>query len=94
MANLPSVEVLEQGHTFPCSFVFKAIGSSENDFVVRVVAAVRTVLVCEADPPYTIRQTGGGRHVAVTLEPQVQTAAQVLAVYRGIQQVAGLVMLL
>ena len=35
----------------------------------------------------------GGRHVAITLEPTVQTAHQVLAVYRRIRKMSGLVIL-
>ena len=94
MSRPVSLELLESTHQFPCPFVFKAIGKAEGGFVARVVAVVREELAGDADPPYTVRQTAGGRHVAVTLEPRVQTAAQVLAVYRRIEQVAGLVMVL
>jgi putative lipoic acid-binding regulatory protein len=74
--------------------MFKVIGRAEAGFVARVVAAVREELAHNADPPYRVRQAAGGRHVAITLEPQVQTGHQVLAVYRRIQGVTGLVMLL
>jgi putative lipoic acid-binding regulatory protein len=94
MGQLPSVQLLESTHHFPCAYMFKAIGKAEDGFVARVVAAVREELAGEADPPYSLRQTRGGAHVAVTLRPQVQTAYQVLAVYRRVMQTAGLVMLL
>ena len=94
MDQMPTAEVLEKAHTFPGAFMFKAIGKADDDFVARVVAAVREELAGDVDPPYTLRETSGGKHVAVTLEPYVQTPAQVLAVYRRIQGVAGLVMLL
>jgi len=90
----PSIELLENTHHFPGPYMFKAIGKSENGFVARVVAAVREELAGEADPAYRIRSASGGRHVAVTLEPQVRTAAQVIAVYRRIRTMDGLVMLL
>ena len=93
VSRLDSLELLESTHQFPCPFVFKAIGKAEGGFIARVVAVVREELGGDADPPYTVRQTGGGRHVAVSLEPHVQTAAQVLAVYRRIEQVAGIVMM-
>lgn len=94
MGELASIELLENTHQFPCKFMFKAIGRAEDGFVGRVVAAVRDELAQELDPPYTFRQARGGRHVAVTLEPTVQTPQQVLKVYRRMRTVAGLVILM
>jgi putative lipoic acid-binding regulatory protein len=94
MQELPCLELLESVHRFPGPYTFKVIGRSDNGFVARVVAAVRDELAHPADPPYHIRVTRGGRHISVTLEPIVQTSAQVLAVYRRIQKMAGLVLLL
>jgi hypothetical protein len=94
MSDLPSIQLLENTHRFPCPYVFKAIGRAENGFVGRVVAAVRTELAQEIDPPYTFRQAVGGRHVAVTLEPTIQSPQQVLAVYRRLRTIVGLVMML
>lgn len=74
--------------------MFKVIGRVENGFVARVVAAVRDELADVSDPPFTYREAVGGRHVSVTLEPIVQTAQQVIAIYRRIQQLTGLVMAL
>lgn len=93
MRNLPARELIEATHSFPCLYMFKAIGKSENGFVARVVIAVREELGLEKDPDFTVRQTEAGRHVAVTLEPLVDDAEQVLAVYRRIMEVAGLVLL-
>jgi putative lipoic acid-binding regulatory protein len=89
-----SIELLEKTHRFPGPYMFKAIGRVENGFMARVVAAVRDELADPVDPPYKFREAAGGRHVSVTLEPTVQTADQVLAVYRRIRTVRGLVMLL
>lgn len=94
MGELPSIELLESAHHFPGPYIFKAIGRADNGFVGRVVAAVRDELSQPTDPPYSFRQTLGGRHVAVTLEPTVQTARQVLDVYRRIRKVVGVVLLL
>jgi putative lipoic acid-binding regulatory protein len=92
--ELPLIELLEKTHTFPGVYVFKVIGRSEGAFAERVVAAVRDELACAVDPPFRVRQTRGGRHVAVTVEPPVATAQQVLAVYRRLRTTAGLVMVL
>ena len=94
MLNLPNIELLESRHAFPCVFTFKVIGSAENNFTARVVAAVRDELHLEVDPPYSLRNTAHGRHVAVTLEPECESAQQVLAVYGRLTGMDGLVMLL
>jgi uncharacterized protein len=94
MGQMPSVELLEAFHQFPCPYMFKAIGRVENGFIARVVAAVRDELAFPADPPYHVRQSVGGRHVSVTMEPRLETAEQVLAVYRRLKAVAGLILLL
>jgi putative lipoic acid-binding regulatory protein len=74
--------------------MFKVIGRVDNGFVARVVAAVRDELAEEMDPPFRFREAAGGRHVAVTLEPHIQTVHQVLAVYRRIRRTDGLVMVM
>jgi putative lipoic acid-binding regulatory protein len=92
--ELPAIELLESTHTFPGVYTFKVIGRTEGAFAARVVAAVREALGHDVDPPFRLRQTAGGRHVAVTLEPHLATAHQVLAVYRRLRHTAGLVMFL
>jgi putative lipoic acid-binding regulatory protein len=93
MHEAPAIQLLEDTHHFPGPYMFKAIGRVENGFVARVVAAVRDELAEATDPPYSVREAVGGRHVSVTLEPTVQTAQQVLAVYRRIRSLTGLVLL-
>ena len=92
--KLPSVELLESRHAFPCHFTFKVIGSAEDNFTARVVACVRDELRMETDPPFTLRNTEHGRHVAVTLEPMCESSQQVLAIYSRLSGMDGLVMLL
>jgi putative lipoic acid-binding regulatory protein len=94
MGELPVIELLEKTHKFPGPYMFKAIGRPDNGFVARVVAAVRDELGEATDPPYRFRESVGGRHVSVTLEPTVQTVHQVLAVYRRIKAQAGLVLMM
>jgi putative lipoic acid-binding regulatory protein len=94
MNEQPAIALLEANHTFPGPYIFKAIGLVENGFVARVVAAVRDELGRTVDPPFRVRETAGGRHVSVTLEPIVETAQQVLMVYKRIRHTAGLKVLL
>lgn len=90
--SLPTLELLDTTHAFPCPYLFKIIGKSDQGFVARVVAVVRDELKFEADPPFQVREAVGGRHLSVTLEPVVQSAHQVLAIYRRLGAVEGLVM--
>ena len=89
MNNLPTVELLEETHDFPGPYMFKVIGRADERFIAMVVAAVRDELEGDVDPPYRVRETAAGRHVAVTVEPQVQSAWEVLAVYQRLGQIAG-----
>lgn len=93
MSPFPSVEVLEANHRFPGPYLFKVIGKSDDAFVDRTIAAVREELAASVDPPYSVRKTPAGRHVSVTLEVRVSSAQQVLALYRRIMQLTGLVIL-
>jgi len=92
--DLPAIDLLESTHTFPGVYVFKVIGRADRAFAARVVAAVREALGWETDPPFRVREAAGGRHVAVTLEPHLATAQEVLAVYRRLRTMTGLVMFL
>ena len=93
MYQQPPLELLESYHTFPGPYTFKVIGKADGGFMARTVAAVREELALDIDPPFSIRESKGGRHVAVTLEPLVQSAVQVLAVYRRLSVMVGLVMM-
>ena len=88
--NRPSVELLESTHAFPGRYTIKAIGSADDDFEQRVVAAVSAHLAAPSDLDYSVRATKGGRHVAVTLDMNVQTAEQVRSIYSEIHDVRGL----
>jgi putative lipoic acid-binding regulatory protein len=92
--SLPPEELLEANHSFPGTYVFKAVGSTANGFAARVVAAVREELELAVDPQHSLRHTAAGRHVSVTLEVEMESAGQVLAVYARIREVEGLVLLL
>ncbi|QDT17278.1 YbeD family protein [Alienimonas californiensis] len=93
-ARLPSLELLNETHTFPGPYLFKVIGEDDRSFAARVVSLVRDELGLEEDPVFTIRRTKSGRHLSVTLEPQVPTAQSVVDLYQLIYRLEGLVMVL
>lgn len=94
MNDDPAIELLESTHDFPCAYTFKIIGRAEEHFVGRVLTAARGELPADAEPPFSSRKTSSGRHVSVTLEPRCETAQQVLDIYRALQEVEGIVLLL
>ncbi len=83
-------DLLKEHHTFPEAFSFKFIGKAEDDFPARVIAAVRDALGSAEDPPHSVKPSGQGNHVSVTVVPIVDSAAQVVAVYEHVGRVRGL----
>lgn len=94
MDHLPAIELLESTHSFPCPYTFKVIGLAEANFVGRVVQAVRRELPADMEPPFSSRRTAAGKHVSVTIEPTLESASDVLAIYRQLRELQGLVLLL
>lgn len=94
MDRLPAIELLEATHTFPCPYMFKVIGLTEGNFVGRVLQTVRSQLPEDAEPSFSTRRTAGGRHVSVTIEPMLNSADDVLAIYRELSDLQGLVLML
>jgi putative lipoic acid-binding regulatory protein len=90
---LPALDLLDRTHDFPGPYLFKIIGKPDQGFLARVIAVVREELTSEVDPPYHVREAVGGRHVSVTVEPIVQSAQQVVAIYRRLGAIDGLVMM-
>jgi putative lipoic acid-binding regulatory protein len=85
------IELLRTNHEFPGPFTFKVIGLPDRAFVARVMLAIREELRLEADPPFTLRQSTGGKYVALTLEPYLMAAEEVIAVYEVFQKVEGII---
>lgn len=94
MNQFPAQELLDKMHSFPGRFVFKAIGRTNDDFAERVIAIVRATLEQDFDAPFQLREATGGRHVAVTIEPWVESSQQVIDVFAAIRNIEGLVMLM
>ena len=75
---------LEQGHSFPCSYVFKFI-------VSRPRAAEWTGLLDHANT--VSRASRYGNYVAVTLEREVACAEEVVMIYQKAAAVPGIMAL-
>ncbi len=92
--TMQSIRLLEATHCFPCPIMVKVIGRVENDFIYRIVEALRMSQRLNDDPPYRLRHTPNGRHVALTYEPFVESAEEVLVIYEHIRAVDGVVMVM
>ena len=86
--------LINSTHEFPCSYLFKVIGHDVDNFVGRVVQAVRQELDEAMEPPFHSRKSSNGKHVSVTIEPIVESSHQVIAIYAKLQSLDGLKMLL
>lgn len=89
MDESPHLELLESNHSFPGIYQIKVIGSIDGDFGDRVTTAIREGLVIPSEINVKIRTTPDGRHVSLTLDINVQSAAEVIALYAKIRQVEG-----
>ena len=89
-----SLTLLNAMHDFPTYVMFKVIGKNVDGFSARVVACIRDALQLEVDPHFRSRTTKGERHISITVEPEVQTAEEVLTVYGALRAVDGVVLLL
>ncbi len=88
------VDLLNSVHRFPTPVVIKVVGVSSPGFVEEVQRVIRHELRTADDLACSVRETPGGRHIAVTLEPPFERPEQVLAVYARVRDLPGVVMLL
>lgn len=86
--------LLKRHHQFPGPYMFKAIGPGHPSFEARVRGAAEQVLGPMLDTDRVrVRPSSGGKYSAVTLEVEVGSAEQVLAVYDSLRSLEGLVAL-
>lgn len=86
-----SLELLNATHDFPCKFTIKVIGLAADNFEGRVVDVICAALHID-EVPYSTRETPNKKHIAVTLEPTLRSAEQVLLLYERIKSIDGVVM--
>ncbi len=89
-----SIDLLNATHEFPCKVMVKVIGTNSAAFMTEVVQSVRVELRLKFDPPIRTRETKGGRHISITLEPYFENAEEVLDVYDRFRSIDGVVMVL
>ncbi len=91
--KLPSKELLEERHSFPCPYTFKVIGEADEGFQARIKECVQRELRTNIEPPSSVRETKGGRHQSVTVEPTCPDADSVLRLYAELRKVDGVMFL-
>lgn len=94
MNRIPSVELLNSTHQFPCFYTFKAIGKTEADFEKALRTVVQTAIGAAALPAFSSRTTPDGKHVSVTVELRVTSAEKVVGLYEKMLGTPGIVLLL
>ncbi len=80
---------IEAVHSFPDTYIFKVIGANEQDFVARVVQAAINALGGDGEMEVSTRESRAGRHVAVTLEADVENVESILDTYELLNTVQG-----
>jgi tRNA (guanine-N7-)-methyltransferase len=89
-----SIELLKSVHDFPTRMIIKAIGGNVPGFSERILRTIAHELNSDQLMLPSIRETPGGRHIAVSIEPIFQRPEEVLAVYGRLRLLPDVVMLL
>ncbi len=69
---------------FPCEFPVKAMGRNEPGFEALVEKIVLAHAEIYRDKPITIRPSGAGKYLAVTVTIEAQTKAQLDRIYQDL----------
>lgn len=89
-----ALRMLDEHHDFPCIYMFKVIGYNSGDFAQEVRRAAEAVLgPITGEGELRSRLSAGGKYLAVTIDTEVASSAQVLEVYEALKALEGLVML-
>lgn len=88
-----ALRMLEEHHSFPCIYMFKVIGYNSGEFAQKARRAAEAVLgPLTEEGVLRSRPSGGGKYLAVTIDTQVESSEQVLAVYDELRALQGMVM--
>lgn len=82
-----SIETLEQTHSFPTDYEFKAIGPNSAGFVADVIQVGVDVLGKAARPHVRTRRSAEGKYVSVSMSLEMRTPESILEVYDLIRSV-------
>jgi putative lipoic acid-binding regulatory protein len=89
-----TLETLNESHSFPCDYQFKAIGENSPQFVADVEQVAVDVLGESADPEVTTQESGGGTYVSVRMTVVIEQAESILEIYDGVRDLDALKMAL
>ena len=92
--SLPPLELLESVHQFPGPYTFKIITHNDPAVQSAVMAEIKKSLNLNEAPPFSSRTSENGKHASLTVELTLQKAQDVHTVYRALQGVPGVLMLL
>lgn len=92
--RFPPLELLKATHRFPGTYTFKVIGENQNNLPARVVETAFMVAGPHSQPRHTVRETDSGKHIAVTLEVNVESAEAVVRIYEQLVNLKGAVLVL
>ena len=83
-----SLKLLEQFHDFPCAYMFKVIARGREDLAAEVRRQAEGVLgPLMEEGSVRSRPSSKGKYLSVTVEAELASAEQVLAVYEALRQV-------
>ena len=85
----PSIETLEETHSFPCPYQFKVIGDNSEEFVAQVVQVGVNLGGEESEPEVSTRESSSNNYVSVTMVVEVEDAEMILDIYDGVKSLDG-----
>jgi len=91
--ELPTLELLEARHNFPCPYTFKVIGKTGAGLEGRVARCAQDLLGLDEAPSTSVKTAAGGRHESVTVEPTCEGAQTVLDLYAALRNIDGVLFL-
>ncbi|MFM8316434.1 MAG: DUF493 family protein [Deltaproteobacteria bacterium] len=92
--SLPPIELLESVHSFPGPYTFKIILRNEDSIQGIVLEQIQKTLNLGSKPQASSRISENAKHLSLTVELNLQTAQQVHLVYRSLEQISGVLLLL
>ena len=79
---------------FPCEFPIKIMGKPENDFPAQVVEIVRRHTPDLDETMITLRDSSGGKYIAITVTIQARSRKQLDAIYQELTDSERVIMAL
>lgn len=79
---------------FPCEFPIKIMGKPENDFHAHVVEIVRRHTPDLDETMISLRDSSGGKYIAITVTIQARSREQLDAIYQALTDSERVIMAL